>query len=51
MKCKSCKYLWNMSPQPASPYGESACMKTEQDLWGFNAEDVEDCKDYEVKER
>lgn len=49
IKCFSCKHYWCMMPCMESPYGEEACMKTEQSLWGCTAEDVADCKDYEPK--
>ncbi len=50
MKCATCKYEWRYAADWTSPYGEWACMKTENDLYGTKPEDVEDCKDYEKNE-
>lgn len=49
IKCASCRYLWRLLPEPSSPYGECACVVRQQDLYGVKAEDVEDCKDYELE--
>ncbi|MFD1179644.1 hypothetical protein ACFQ3W_25555 [Paenibacillus puldeungensis] len=47
MRCHDCKHYWWMLQSVDSPYGEAACMKRQQDLFGTAPEDVADCEDFE----
>ena len=46
MKCNTCINEWYYPPDWTSPYGEHACLKSQEDLYGTNDEDVENCPDY-----
>lgn len=47
MKCDDCRWLHSILPSIEAPYGEYACFKLEQDLYGCEEKDVKDCKYYE----
>ena len=49
MKCNTCIHEWYYSGDWTSPYGEYACMKTQNDLYRVESKDIEDCEHYEYK--
>lgn len=51
LKCNTCIHEWYYSGDLSSPYGEYSCFKTGDDLYGVEPEDVENCPDYECKNK
>jgi hypothetical protein len=51
MKCNTCIHEWIYPADFTSPYGEYACIKKGNDLYRTLPKEVENCEDYECRNK